>query len=59
MLNDDSDGYLILFYYGLYLQNRYFSLQIYKEYSSKKLNSHGVPQYSVFSSIIFLLYRYL
>ena len=37
----------VLLWFISYLQNRYISIKINNEYSSKKLLSHGVPQGSV------------
>ena len=41
----------VLLWFILYLQNRYFSIQINNEYSSKKL-----PQGSVLDPILFSIY---
>ena len=46
----------VLLWFISYLQNRYFSIKINNEYSSKKLLSHDVPQGSVLGSILFSIY---
>ena len=47
---------IVLLWFISYLQNRYFSIKINNEYSSKKLLTHDVPQGSVLGSILFSIY---